>query len=55
VSTASPLPARRSAGDDGIGRAGQGTTSMFVPPVPDYVGWVDDFFVTFALIDYAGR
>jgi hypothetical protein len=34
--------------------AGQGTTSMFVPPVPDYVGWVDDFFVTFALIDYAG-
>lgn len=32
----------------------QGTTSMFVPPVPDYVGWVDADFVTFALVDYAG-
>lgn len=32
----------------------QGTTSVFVPPVPDYVGWFDGNFVTFALIDYAG-
>ena len=32
----------------------QGTTSVFVPPVPDYVGWADEDFVTFALVDYAG-
>ena len=36
----------------------QGTTSQFVPPVPDYVGWIDGSSVaeatTFALIDYAG-
>lgn len=32
----------------------QGQTSMFVPPVPDYTGWVDPDFITFALIDYAG-
>lgn len=32
----------------------QGQTSMFVPPIPDYAGWVDADFVTFALIDYAG-
>jgi hypothetical protein len=32
----------------------QGTTSVFVPPVPDYVGWADGDVVTFALIDYAG-
>ena len=32
----------------------QGTTSMFVPPVPDYVGWADGDVITFALVDYAG-
>jgi hypothetical protein len=32
----------------------QGTTSAFVPPVPDYVGWGDKDLVTFALVDYAG-
>ncbi|MBI1735331.1 MAG: hypothetical protein HYR51_09160 [Candidatus Rokubacteria bacterium] len=32
----------------------QGSTSDFVPPVPDYVGWVDGEFVTFALVDYPG-
>ena len=32
----------------------QGTTSVFVPPVPDYIGWADTEFVTFALVDYAG-
>ena len=32
----------------------QGTTSEFVPPVPDYVGSGDENFVTFALVDYAG-
>jgi hypothetical protein len=34
--------------------AAQGTTSMFVHPVPDYVGWADAAFTTFALVDYAG-
>lgn len=34
--------------------AAQGTTSNFVPPVPDYVGSGDANFVTFALVDYAG-
>jgi hypothetical protein len=32
----------------------QGSTSMFFPPVPDYVGWADGDFETFALVDYAG-
>jgi len=32
----------------------QGTNSTFFPPVPDYVGWTDGDFTTFALIDYAG-
>lgn len=32
----------------------QGTTSIFVPPVPDYVGFADGDFITFALVDYAG-
>jgi len=33
----------------------QGTTSMFFPPVPDYVGWtVQPTFERFALVDYAG-
>jgi hypothetical protein len=32
----------------------QGTTSVFVPPVPDYVGSGDANLVTFALVDYAG-
>jgi hypothetical protein len=36
----------------------QGTTSEFVPHVPDYVGWTDNPApnpsTTFALIDYAG-
>ena len=32
----------------------QGSTSIFFPPVPDYVGWTDADFETFALIDYAG-
>lgn len=32
----------------------QGTTAIFVPPVPDYVGWADADLVTFALVDYAG-
>jgi hypothetical protein len=34
--------------------AAQGTTSAFVPPVPDYVGWGDGDLITFALVDYAG-
>jgi hypothetical protein len=32
----------------------QGTTSNFFPPIPDYVGWVDNPNTTFALVDYAG-
>lgn len=32
----------------------QGQTDEFIPGVPDYVGWVDSDFITFALIDYAG-
>ena len=32
----------------------QGTQSTFFPPVPDYVGWADGGFITFALVDYAG-
>jgi hypothetical protein len=35
----------------------QGTTTFFVPPVPDYVGWSTPFSslpARFALIDYAG-
>jgi hypothetical protein len=34
--------------------AAQGTTSNFVPPVPDYLGSGDSGPVTFALVDYAG-
>lgn len=32
----------------------QGTMTNFVPPVADYLGWVDPGFVNFALVDYAG-
>ncbi|WAS91711.1 hypothetical protein [Nannocystis punicea] len=32
----------------------QGSMSTFFPPVPNYVGWGDVGFETFALIDYAG-
>jgi hypothetical protein len=32
----------------------QGTTSVFIPPVPDYVGTSDPALNIFALIDYAG-
>jgi hypothetical protein len=32
----------------------QGTTSQFFPPVSDYVGWTDNPFTTFGLVDYAG-
>jgi hypothetical protein len=32
----------------------QGTTIIFFPPVPDYVGSTDVDFTTFALVDYAG-
>jgi len=32
----------------------QGSSSTFFAPVPDYLGWVDGDFVTFALVDYAG-
>lgn len=32
----------------------QGTSSLFFPPVRDYVGWNDGAFTTFALVDYAG-
>jgi hypothetical protein len=37
--------------------AAQGTTSVFVPPVPDYLGLTTHFFTgfgKFALVDYAG-
>lgn len=32
----------------------QGTMTSFVPPVPDYVGWVGGDWINFALVDYAG-
>lgn len=32
----------------------QGTTATFFPPVPDYGGWTNGEFTTFALVDYAG-
>ena len=32
----------------------QGSTSQFFPPLPDYIGWVNNPFTTFALVDYAG-
>lgn len=32
----------------------QGSGSSFFSPVPDYVGWTDGAFTTFALVDYAG-
>jgi hypothetical protein len=32
----------------------QGSTNIFLPPVPDYVGWVDNPFNEFASVDYAG-
>lgn len=32
----------------------QGSTSTFFPPIPDYVGWIDNPNTTFALVDYAG-
>ena len=32
----------------------QGTMVNFVPPIPDYLGWVDADVVNFALVDYAG-
>lgn len=38
--------------DDFLGA--QGMYSTFFPPYPDYAGWTDEDFTTFALIDYAG-
>ena len=32
----------------------QGSTSQFFPPLPDYIGWANNPFTTFALVDYAG-
>jgi hypothetical protein len=32
----------------------QGSTANFFNPVPDYVGWTDNPFEKFALVDYAG-
>jgi hypothetical protein len=34
----------------------QGTTSIFFPPVPDYIGWTGSApdYPNFALVDYAG-
>ena len=32
----------------------QGSTSNFFPPIPDYIGWVNNPNTTFALVDYAG-
>lgn len=32
----------------------QGSTNLFVPPVPDYIGWIDNPPHEFALVDYAG-
>lgn len=34
--------------------AAQGTSNIFIPPVPDFVGWGDNPFHQFASIDYAG-
>ncbi len=34
--------------------AAQGTSHQYFPPVQDYVGWTDQAFTTFALVDYAG-
>ncbi len=32
----------------------QGTTNIFIPPVPDYVAWIDNPPSVFASVDYAG-
>ena len=32
----------------------QGSTNIFIPPVPDYVGWTDNPLRQFASVDYAG-
>ena len=32
----------------------QGSTSQYFPPIPDYIGWANNPFTTFALVDYAG-
>jgi hypothetical protein len=32
----------------------QGSTNLFIPPVPDYVGWFDNPPHEFASVDYAG-
>lgn len=34
--------------------AGQGTTTVFTPPAPDQIGWVDSPPTVFALVDYTG-
>ena len=32
----------------------QGTTNIFIPPVPDFIGWGDNPPHQFASVDYAG-
>jgi len=32
----------------------QGSTNIFIPPVPDFIGWGDNPFHEFASVDYAG-
>ncbi|HET9253164.1 MAG TPA: hypothetical protein VFP58_13710 [Candidatus Eisenbacteria bacterium] len=32
----------------------QGSTNLFIPPVPDYIGWFDNPPHEFASVDYAG-
>lgn len=32
----------------------QGSTNLFIPPVPDFIGWGDNPFHEFASVDYAG-
>jgi len=32
----------------------QGSTSQYFPPLPDNIGWANNPFTTFALVDYAG-
>lgn len=34
--------------------AAQGTTNIFIPPVPDFIGWADNPANQFASVDYAG-
>ena len=33
----------------------QGTSSLFFPPAPDLVGWANNPFTLFALVDYTGQ